>query len=153
MIGDDLSSRRCDPKPKCLLAAGDQRCRYFEECVAPMADMVTDPARSKAITEAVSLYRSERGLNMARFRKCPDCGGPIPKSKQVCPVCSRKRRQDAYLRYNSKRGVSHTTEVQKNTLKTPIKTGLFSGVYQNAIEGNHHPQNGQTSVVKMEGCS
>ena len=54
-INEDLSITRGDPKPRCLLAEG-KRCRYFEECVAPMARMVNDPRRATALRDAVTQY-------------------------------------------------------------------------------------------------
>lgn len=46
----------CTPKARCFLS-GDSRCLYFEECVAPMAGMVTEPRRAKEVEEAVFSYR------------------------------------------------------------------------------------------------
>ena len=43
------------PQPKCLLASG-KRCDHFEECVMPMAGIVSDPAKSKSYLEAVAEY-------------------------------------------------------------------------------------------------
>ena len=37
-IGDNGETTGCSPKPGCVVSVGE-RCAYFEECVAPMADM------------------------------------------------------------------------------------------------------------------
>jgi hypothetical protein len=54
-LGDKGQITHCRPKPRCVLSAGE-RCAYFEDCVAPMADMVKEPRRAKAIQEAVFSY-------------------------------------------------------------------------------------------------
>ena len=65
-IGDKGEITYCSPKPRCVLSAGE-RCAYFEECVAPMADMVKEPRRAKAIQEAVRSYRmTHAGVVMLR---------------------------------------------------------------------------------------
>src|SRR5437762_12218169 len=57
MIEDDLQIRRCVPKPKCVLATPGERCRYFEECVAPMGRSIHDPGDRQKFEEAVRQYR------------------------------------------------------------------------------------------------
>ena len=56
-INADLSITRCAPRERCRIADGE-RCRYFEECVAPMADMVSDKKRAFALREAVMQYQA-----------------------------------------------------------------------------------------------
>lgn len=55
-IGDKGQITHCSPTPRCVLSTGE-RCAYFEECVAPMTDMVKEPRRAKAIHEVVHGYR------------------------------------------------------------------------------------------------
>lgn len=80
-----------------------QRCPYFEECVAPLADMVSDPRRAAAMQKAVAEYRKITKQGEDLTRQCPDCGGPMGKGKKVCVLCSDKRRKAYHRRYNSKR--------------------------------------------------
>ena len=91
MINEDLSMTRADPKPRCLLAEG-KRCPYFEACVAPMADMASDPRRAAALQEAVAEYRRMTNQKQPRARPCPECGGPLQPRRRLCPACARKRR-------------------------------------------------------------
>jgi len=147
VIEDDLSVRRCDSKPKCLLAA-PKRCGYFEECVAPMADMAGDPRRAVALQVAVAEYRQATNQKPLAARPCPECGLPLQRGKQLCPACAARRRKDTYWCKNAKRRVGLTTEVQKNDPKSPIKAGGILAVRENAIEDSHDPQNDPTSVVK-----
>ncbi len=147
-INEDLSITRSAPKPRCLLAEG-KRCRYFEECVAPMADMASDPRRAAELQEAVAEYRQITNQKAPKARPCPDCGAPMLKGKQYCPRCADTRRKATHRRHNSTRGampVDLTTEVQKYPPKTLGFSSGFSAVSQNAIEDSHPPQNDPTSV-------
>ena len=92
MINEDLSMTRAAPKPRCLLAEG-KRCPYFEACVAPMADMASDPRRAADLLEAVAEYRriTKQGLELTR--QCPDCDGPMRKGKQYCRKYADRRRK------------------------------------------------------------
>lgn len=83
--------------PRCLLSDGE-RCAYFEECIAPMVKHITDPARLRAVQEAVDSYRrahSGAGLRLVTvsFRSCPDCGTALPPWKRLCSACAEKRRK------------------------------------------------------------
>ena len=41
-------------------------------------------------------------------RKCPDCGGPLPKRKRYCPACAARKRKDA-----AKRGMKRLRERER----------------------------------------
>lgn len=148
VIDPDLSIRRLRPLPRCLVAEG-KRCPYFEECVAPMADMVTDPRRSAALQDAVAEYRQVTNQKAPRARPCPDCGGPLQKGRQLCPTCSIERRRDTYRKKNERRRDVLTTEVRENTPISPMISGGVLAISQNPIGDGHPHQNGQTSVVNV----
>ena len=90
MINEDLSVTRCAPRERCRIADGE-RCRYFEECIAPMADMASDRKRAFALREAVMQYQAalargktadpcpdvERGSGVST-RGGLDLGNPMP---------------------------------------------------------------------------
>lgn len=55
-IQDDLTLVRANfTTKKCALP--EARCRYFEECVIPTADLQRDERKSKAYKEAAYIYR------------------------------------------------------------------------------------------------
>ena len=83
---------KMDAKPRCLVSQSN-RCLYFEECVAPMADMVSDPRRAAALQGALAEYRRMTKQAEAQTRRCPDCGGPCQTRKRYCPTCALKRRK------------------------------------------------------------
>lgn len=97
VINDDLSITRCIPKPRCLVADA-KRCPYFEECVAPMVNMVTVPRRAAEIQEAVAEYRQITNQKSPRSRPCPDCGAPCQLRKRYCPKCAHARQKAAKRR-------------------------------------------------------
>lgn len=92
-IAKDLTMTCAKPLPRCLVADG-QRCGYFEACVLPLADMVTEPRRAIALREAVEQYREQTKQGPQITRECPDCGGPLQPRKKICPVCAQKRQKD-----------------------------------------------------------
>ena len=79
------------PQPKCLLAFGE-RCDHFEECVMPMAGIVSDPAKSKSYLEAVAEYKFQHHIT-GLSRRCPECSGPLPTRKRFCAGCTSKHRR------------------------------------------------------------
>ena len=104
-IADDLTPLPGRPLDKCALA-DDKRCEYFEECILPMAAMVSDPAKSKAYLDAVADYKFVHHIS-GLSRRCPECGGPLPTRKRFCAGCTanhrRKSTRDAVRRF---RGVA-----------------------------------------------
>lgn len=148
MINTDLSITRGHALPRCLVADG-QRCPYFEECVAPMADMVTDPRRSRVIKEAVMLYQMQHKDAVTTGRRCPSCGLPIQKGKQFCVECSAKKRKASNRLAQDRRRkqrVLLSAEVPKKNPKPPMISGGKNAVLQNPILDSHPPQHGQTSA-------
>ena len=147
-LGDKGQTTYCSPKPRCRLSAGE-RCTYFEECVAPMAEMVKEPRRAKAIQEAVWSYRMAHAVGEGTGRKCPDCGGPLQKYRQVCPACADRRRKATYRDAQNRRrrnGQALSTEVAKKSRNSLGNSLGFGGDFRNPYEDGPHPQNGATSV-------
>lgn len=151
MIARDLSMPRATPRPRCLLAEG-KRCAYFEQCVAPMADWITEPQRAAGLLEAVATYRVMTHQKVLAARPCPVCGGPLAKGRRFCARCAEARRKATYraAQARCRRGtVLMSTVVAENTPKSPIKQGGILGDFQNPIEDSHPPQNGK--LLSSEG--
>jgi hypothetical protein len=91
IIDDDLQIRRCCPKPDCTLGVVGQRCRYFEECVMPMAGSINNPAYRQAFEEVVRLYRVAARLPYADERPCPVCRRPMEPRRRFCHACAQAR--------------------------------------------------------------
>ena len=91
MIEDDFQIRRCIPKGKCVLATPGERCRYFEECVAPMGRSIHDPAHRQRFEEGVRQYRLTANVQAPAPRKCPACGRGMEARQRFCPVCAVAR--------------------------------------------------------------
>ena len=143
MLGSRGHITHCTPQPRCVLSAG-ARCTYFEECVAPMQRMVTEPRRAKAIQEAVGLYRLAHAELIVTGRKCPDCRGPLAKFRQVCPGCAAKRRKATLRDAQSRRrgnGPALSTEVPKTPPNSLGNSHGFSGVSPNPYQDSTPPQN------------
>ncbi len=98
IIDDDLQIRRCDPKPKCVLGTPGERCRYFEECVAPMGPSIYSEAYRVAFMAAVRDYRLAAKLPCAEERPCPTCGRPMEPRQRFCEVCAAERRRNSTRR-------------------------------------------------------
>lgn len=94
IIDDDLQIRRCHPKPNCVLGTAGVRCTYFEECVAPMAASIENPARRAGFEAAVRAYRQAAKLPCADDRPCPTCGRPMEPRQRFCDVCAAGRRRE-----------------------------------------------------------
>jgi len=148
MIEEDLSIRRGTPRPRCLVADG-KRCPYFEECVAPVADMASDPRRAAALQEAAAEYRQITNQKAPKARPCPDCGRPMQKGRQYCPRCADTRRKASNRTAQSRRRdstVGMSAEVSENDPSFPGNRGPISAVLQNAMEDSDPPPNAQTSA-------
>ena len=146
MINRDLSMSRASPLLRCLLAEG-KRCQYFEQCVAPMADWVTDPRRAASLQSAVAEYRRVTKQGEDLRRQCPACGQPMQKGKQRCPACADARRKEASRTRQQRHRTDEVTlsrEVSENHPKSPMNSGGENAVSQNPIGDSHPPQNGQT---------
>lgn len=148
MINDDLSITRGHALPRCLIADG-QRCPYFEQCVAPMADTVTEPRHSRSIKEAVMAYQMQHKDGVTTGRLCPQCGLPIDARQRMCRECADKRRKSTFresqARTRKQRGQMSTVN-GKNSPKPPMNQGGNFGNSRNAIEDSHPPQNHPLTV-------
>jgi len=148
VIGADLRIRACNPRPRCIVATG-QRCAYFEQCVAPIADMVSDPKRARALQEAVAEYRQITNQKSPAARRCPDCGAPLQKGKQLCPACADRRRKATNRatqdRQRRPRDVL-SAEVPKSTPSSLGNSCVILPHRPVAIEDSAPPQTAQTSA-------
>ena len=106
-IAKDLTMTCAKPLPRCLVADG-HRCGYFETCVLPMADIVSDPRRAMEFQEAVAQYRKVTKQGPQITRECPDCGGPLQPRKRLCPTCAQKRQKDYHREVMRKARLSVT---------------------------------------------
>lgn len=93
VIDDDLQIRRCKARERCVLSEPGKRCPYFEECVAPMAPSIENPARRAAFEAAVRAYRLAAELPCADERPCPMCGRAMEPRQRFCEVCAAARRK------------------------------------------------------------
>jgi hypothetical protein len=91
VIDDDLQIRRCCPRPKCLLGTPSVRCRYFEECVAPMAASIENLIARAEFEAAVREYRLAAKLQCADERPCPMCGRAMEPRRRFCERCAASR--------------------------------------------------------------
>jgi hypothetical protein len=96
IIDDDLQIRRCCPKPKCALGTRGERCRYFEECVAPMGPGIENPRLREDFAGAIRTYRRTAKLPCAAERPCPVCGRPMEPRERFCFACSAARRKESW---------------------------------------------------------
>jgi hypothetical protein len=78
----------------CILSAGE-RCRYFEECVLPMAEYVNDAKKAKTYSGVAFDYRrAHPEMGLAATRRCPECGkNAIGGGDRYCPECREQRRK------------------------------------------------------------
>lgn len=152
-IGDRGEITYCSPKPRCILG-GDARCGYFEECVAPMASMVTDTRRAVEIQAALQEYRKQTRQREPIARKCPDCGGAVLWRKRFCPVCAGKRRKATYRehkRATRQNGVDLSTVKPKVPPKTLGNSHGFSDLSRNPYQGSGCQGNNHLTV-DMTAC-
>lgn len=96
-LGDSGRITHCSPKPRCALSAGE-RCAYFEECVAPMAGMATEPRRAAEIKAAVYSYHMTHADVVAQHRRGGQCVTlPSHKPRQgICLPPQQRQRQNPY---------------------------------------------------------
>lgn len=95
MFGDDLRIICCRPKPKCLLTTRGVRCRYFEECLVPMARAIAQENYRLDFEDGIRQYQAATapGEPFKLTRRCPDCGVELDDPKQrLCGKCAATRR-------------------------------------------------------------
>ena len=124
VIDDDLQIRRCKPRERCLLGTPGERCSYFEECVAPMAASIENPARRLAFEEAVRDYRLAAKLPCADDRPCPMCGRPMEPRQRFCEICAGARRKTSIRRAVQR----HRVGCNQLRANGPLETKGFVGV-------------------------
>ncbi len=104
-----------DRHDKCLLAKKPiMPCRYFEQCVLPLANQPDsaggsiDGVKRAGWIEARNLYPFPLANNAQRAvaRTCPDCNQPLARRQRVCVKCQKKRRTESYRQYRQSRKVS-----------------------------------------------
>jgi hypothetical protein len=93
MIDDDLQTRRCYPRARCVLSEPGKRCPYFEECVAPMAPSIDNPKVRSDFEAAIRDYRLAAEMPCADERPCPMCGRAMEPRQRFCEVCAAGRRK------------------------------------------------------------
>ena len=80
------------PLDQCRLAKRGQRCRYFEEVVAPLANHYPD--KYAGAVEDYSAGRAKNALKVKAVRQC-ECGAALAKRKRMCPTCAKRKRRSA----------------------------------------------------------
>jgi len=133
VIDDDLQIRRCHPRPQCLLASPGCRCRYFEECVMPMARGVANPAYRQQFEAAVRQYLVDAKLATAVPRACPACGRPMDQCRRFCLVCAAARRRSSTRKAAAKRRL---TGKQLSPFR-PLNTNNLQGQFGEAAMVTH----------------
>jgi hypothetical protein len=124
IIDDDLQIRRCCPKPKCVLGTPGDRCRYFEECVAPMAPGIDNPKVRLEFDTAVRDYRLAAKLPCSDDRPCPICGQPMEPRQRYCEVCAGARRKVSIRRAVQR----HRVGCKQLRANEPLQTEGLEGV-------------------------
>jgi len=99
---------------KCWLApeldGAIARCRYFEECVAPLAkararNAATQEQRNAAarLAEGVQAYEAQvLPVPTAKYAKCKGCQRDVIAPKRLCEQCAKKRVLQSKRQYWSK---------------------------------------------------
>lgn len=97
MLMDSLENHVGPRLERCRLLAGE-KCRYYEECVLPMLDYITEPQKAKSYLEAKEQYFNIHKLQGMETvtRVCPGCGGELLPRKRYCPSCQIKRRKSTF---------------------------------------------------------
>jgi len=140
---EQLRITRCSPKPRCLIADG-KRCPYFEECVMPMVEIVTDAKRVAELHAAVMEYRYMT-QTVEKTKPCRLCHQPRQPGKSFCPTCAERQRKASNREAQRRRrttGVGLSAFLENNGTDSLGNTGAFSASTQNPYQDSHHPQNG-----------
>jgi hypothetical protein len=113
-IANDLSCYMFRRPGKCWLAPDEhgqiKRCRYFEECVAPLAKKRAQAAstqeQSKAaarLAEGVHAYEAAvMPVPTLKFAKCKRCHRTVHPPKRLCARCARSSMLKAKRRWWAK---------------------------------------------------
>jgi len=113
-IVDNLSCYMFRTPGKCWLAPDKEekikRCKYFEECVAPLAkarlrEAATQDQKRAAerLAEGVRAYEAAvMPVPAAKFAKCQGCRRDVIAPKRLCGQCAEKRTLRSKRQYWSK---------------------------------------------------
>ncbi|MHC4266933.1 MAG: hypothetical protein ACYSTS_00580 [Planctomycetota bacterium] len=104
-LGVDTLGKRFRNEGPCYVLEKDA-CIYFVKAVLPIA-------KQRGYGNVISQYQRidiNSELKNVKIRNCV-CGAEIPKGKQVCEKCRKKKRQKTHREYNLKREGPATTEV------------------------------------------
>ena len=100
-IANDLSCYMFRTPGKCRLAPDEQgkikRCRYFEDCVAPLAKKRAEAASTHeqqraaaSLAEGVHAYEmAVMSVPTAKYVKCKSCHRRVRAPKRLCRQCAR----------------------------------------------------------------
>ena len=95
-LGIDVFGKRFREQGICFILE-NKPCVYFARCVLPIA-------KEKGYGDVISRYQRidiNSKLLKIKVRKC-ECGQDIPKGKQICENCRKKRRQITKRMYQQK---------------------------------------------------
>ncbi len=95
-LGIDVFGKRFREQGNCYILES-KPCGYFVRCLIPLA-------KTKGYGDVIAAYqKSDIDSKLIKFktRKC-ECGADIPKGKQTCENCRKKRRQDSKRIYQQK---------------------------------------------------
>ncbi len=95
-LGIDVFGKRFREQGICFILE-NKPCVYFVRCVLPIA-------KDKGYGDVISRYQRidiNSKLLKIKVRKC-ECGQDIPKGKQICENCRKKRRQNTKRIYQQK---------------------------------------------------
>ncbi len=104
-LGIDVFGKRFIEQGSCFILE-NKPCMYFVRCVLPIA-------KERGYGNVISSYQKidiDSKLMKFKTRKC-ECGIDIPKGKQICEICRKKRRQITKRMYQQKYRGSWSTEV------------------------------------------
>jgi len=102
-LGIDLFGKRFREQGICFILE-NKPCAYFVRCVLPIA-------KERGYGDVISRYQEidiDSKLMKFETRKC-ECGESLPKGKQLCEECRKKRRRETDRQNHQKhRGSCHT---------------------------------------------
>ncbi len=104
-LGIDVLGKRFRNEGDCYVLK-QEPCLYFVKAVLPVA-------RQRGYGNVISQYQRidiNSELKNIKVRNC-GCGAELPKGKQLCEKCRKKRRLKSQKEHNSKRRGAMTIEV------------------------------------------
>ncbi len=104
-LGVSVFGKKFREQGTCSILEG-KPCLYFKICVLPLTEA---RGYGDVISQYEKIDKDSKSLNF-KVRKC-ECGQGIPKGKQACEKCRKKRRRKSHSLYNLKQRGLTTTEV------------------------------------------